>query len=314
MGDIYGISDSVMEANSLHGQISLQRENQKLKYGVALKKFNDGVKDARNNDTSINDSSMIGNVSDVQKVYNVGSGVYGGVSGAAAGAKATQTLAVAGRSGSNFLAESGAAMRGEDVVGGGLSGAVKGFASGFDAAGGAGKSVSELGKLGGLTGAEGIVQKGILKAGGGETLGLVAGKASGAVGGILDIGKNIDSLIDTGGKSAFTRTDAQGKQVKMSTTDDVGEGLTEAGSALDVAAGVTGGFLAPLAAAVSLAGAVTEGVGAILDEKADNKKAGIDSSGKVGAPPPKPGAPISEAFTSLGFVGNQSHNPLAHIS
>ena len=241
---------------------------------------------------------MIGNVSDVQKVYNVGSGVYGGVTGAASAGTKAAAMGFKGLSG----------------VGSTLAAGAKGFAKGVDAAGGAGKSVSELGKLGGLTGAEGIVQKGVLKAGGGETLGLVAGKASGAVGGILDIGKNIDSLIDTGGKSAFTRTDAQGKQVKMSTTDDVGEGLTEAGSALDVAAGVTGGFLAPLAAAVSLAGAVTEGVGAILDEKADNKKAGIGSDGKVGAPPPKPGAPISEAFTSLGFVGNQSHNPLAHIS
>ena len=119
MGDIYGISDSVMEANSLHGQIALQRENQQLKYGAKLKKFNDGVKAARANDTSINDSSMIGNVSDVQKVYNVGSGVYGGVSGAAAGARSdTELLLLLVGLVSEFLAESGRAMRGEDVVGG----------------------------------------------------------------------------------------------------------------------------------------------------------------------------------------------------
>tara|TARA_R110002167_G_scaffold16160_6_gene63653 strand:+ start:792 stop:1742 length:951 start_codon:yes stop_codon:yes gene_type:complete len=316
MTEMYGISSAVNEANSLHGQIALQRENQELKYGIALKKFNDGIKNARANDKSVNDSSILGNTSDIQKAYNVGSGVYGGVSGAMKGAKATQTLAVAGRTGSDFLAESGAAMRGEDVVGGGLSGAAKGFVSGVSEAGGAAKDFSSVSKIGGLSGVEGIVQKGIIKTGGGEALGLVGGKVAGAAGGILDVGDQIDSLIDTGGKSAETRTNAAGKQVKLSKTDEAGQGLTEVGAALDVAATFTGGLLAPLAAAVSLAGAVTSGVGSIEDEKTDNKAAGLTSGGKVDASkrPKQGGAPISEAFTSLGFVGNQSHNPLAHIS
>lgn len=313
---MYGISSAVNEANSLHGQIALQRENQELKFGAKLKKFNDGIKNARANDKSVNDSSILGNTSDIQKVYNVGAGVYGGIKGAVSGAKATQTAAVAGRTGSDFLAESGAAMRGEDVVGGGLSGAAKGFVSGVSEAGGAAKDFSSVSKIGGLSGVEGIVQKGILKTGGGEALGVVAGKAAGAAGGILDVGDQIDSLIDTGGKSAETRTNAQGKQVKLSGTDEAGQGLTEAGAALDVMATFTGGLLAPLAAAVSLAGAVTSGIGSIQDEKADNKSAGLTSDGKVdqGKKPKMPGAPISEAFTSLGFVGNQNHNPLSHIS
>ena len=260
MGDMYGISNSVMEANSLHGQIALEREQRQSDYAAKLTAFNQGIKDARGKDTSTNEGDIAGNVSDVQKVYNVGSGIYGGVTGAASAGTKAAALGFGGVSGATATLGAGA----------------KGFAKGFDAAGGASKGFSALKSVAGggegLTGMEGIVQKGLVKVGGGEALGLVGGKAAGAVGGLVDAGKQIDSLIDSDGKSMFMRTNAQGKEVEDSTTDKWGEGLTEVGSAMDVVSTFTGGLLAPLAAAVSLAGAVTEAVGSVEDEKADNLK------------------------------------------
>tara|TARA_R110000796_G_scaffold157650_2_gene274334 strand:+ start:188 stop:1252 length:1065 start_codon:yes stop_codon:yes gene_type:complete len=353
MGDMYGISDATMEANSLHGQIALGNQQRNIDYGNKLTAYKKGIKDTKSSDTTTNESELVGNVSDLQKTYDVGKGIYGGVKGAGeaiasarAGAEATASaVAATGRiaSQSAFLAGSGAAMSGraaavtEDAsaslgriatLKAGASGvadsvkagastlktAASGFGTGLDATGGAAKTFGELSELGGLSGTEGIVQKSILKLGGKEGLGFVAAKASGTIGGIMDVGKQFDSLIDSGGKSAFTRTDGQGNQVELSTTDKWGEGLTEAGSVLDVVAGFTGGWLAPLAAAVNLAGQATEAVGSIEDEKADNKAAGIGKDGKAGPAPPEAGAPVSEAFTSLGFVGNVNHNPMAHIS
>lgn len=355
MGDMYGISDATMEANSLHGQIALGNQQRNIDYGKKVTAYKKNIKDTKSSDTTTNESELAGNVSDLQKAYDIGNGIYGGVKGAGeavssarAGLAATTAASTAARIGpvasqSAFLADSGAAMGGraaavtEDAsaslgriatLKAGASGvadtlksgavtfktAASGFGTGLDATGGAGKTFGELSQLGGLSGTEGIVQKSILKLGGKEGLGFVAAKASGTIGGIMDVGKQFDSLIDTGGKSAFTRTDGKGNQVALSTTDKWGEGLTEAGSVLDVVAGFTGGWLAPLAAAVNLAGQATEAVGSIEDEKADNKAAGIGTDGKSGPAPKEAGAPISEAFTSLGFVGNVNHNPMAHIS
>ena len=344
MGDMYGISDATMEANSLHGQIALGNQQRNIDYGKQVTAYKKNIKDTKSSDTTTNESELAGNASDIQKTYDVGKGIYGGVKGAGeaiasarAGAEATSAAAAVGRVGpvasqSAFLADSGAAMGGRTAAvtedasaslgriatlkagASTLKTAASGFGTGLDATGGAAKSFGELSQLGGLSGTEGIVQKGILKLGGKEGLGFVAAKASGTIGGIMDVGKQFDSLIDTDGKSAFTRTDGKGNQVALSTTDKWGEGLTEAGSVLDVAAAFTGGWLAPLAAAVNLAGQATEAVGSIEDEKADNKAAGIGADGKSGPAPKQAGAPISEAFTSLGFVGNVNHNPMAHIS
>ena len=41
--DMYGISNAVMEANSLHGQIALEAQNQANAYGIEKEKFNQKI-------------------------------------------------------------------------------------------------------------------------------------------------------------------------------------------------------------------------------------------------------------------------------
>jgi hypothetical protein len=147
-------------------------------------------------------------------------------------------------------------------------------------------------------------------------LGEVAGRAAGAAGGLIAGGEQIDSLIESGGKSAFTRVNAQGQRVAMSGVDKASEFLNEAGGVADVIAASTGGILVPVAAALNLAGAITGVIGNYEDEKTDDKNIGLKADGTTDASkaPKLSAPPKTEAFTGLGFVGNMSHNPLAHIA
>ena len=194
-------------------------------------------------------------------------------------------------------------------TGSALVGGAKGFITGAAEAGGEG---------GGVTGVGAIVKGTITKIGGegAETLGEVAGRAAGAWGGIIAGGEQIDSLIESGGKSAFTRVNAQGQRVAMSGVDKASEFLNEAGGIADVLAASTGGILVPVAAALNLAGAITGVIGNYEDEKADDKQIGLKADGTTDASkaPKLSAPPQTEAFTGLGFVGNMTHNPLAHIA
>ncbi len=358
MSDMYGISNAVMEQNSLHGQIALERENRQANFKKRKDAFDAIIKSTKGADNTATEKDTAENVSDIQQVITTGKGIFGRVKGAASGAVAgvqTSVAAQSAQAGEGLLlsardlnpagiTQSGEALSSESslasgartlggalaggarTTGAGVKGALSGFVSGADEAFGgtslptkatfdALKTADAGGE--GLTGLEGIVQKGLVKAGGGEALGVVGGKAAGAFGGFLDAGKEIDSLVQTGGKSAYTRVDAQGNRVAESSTDKWGERLTEAGSALDVASAFTGGLLVPLAGAVSLAGAITGVIGDYEDQKTDNKKVGINADGSTDSTKaPKlsdTALPQGEAFTSLGFVGNLSHNPLANI-
>jgi len=335
MGDLYGISNAVMEANSLHGQIALQSQLASEQYDAAVKKFNDRIKEQKLNDTQSNNISDAEDLGSLNSAYQVGRGIYGGIkggiqgageaynlirSGASVGAAAVQdaTGALSEASQASFLAESGRAGAGVAEGGSimsslasGARGAATGVVSGLREAGGAASGFG-----GELSGVEGIAQKTITTLGGGEQLGFIAGKAAGAAGGLLAGGEQLDSLIETGGKSAFTRVNSQGQRVAMSGVDKASEFLNEAGAVGDILAASTGGLLVPIAAAVNLAGAVTGIIGNYMDEKADDKAVGINKDGTIDASkaPKLAAQPVSEAFTGLGFIGNMSHNPLQHIS
>jgi hypothetical protein len=352
--DMYGISNAVMEENTLHGRAALEKAQREADLKIATGVFNQTIRDTKSRDTTANEKTEAENVSDIQNVIQTGKGLVRGAQGAYAGARdAVQTSVAAQRdagaaegvlasardlnpmgitqSGEALSSESslasgartlgGALAGGARTTGAGLAGAGRGFISGADEAFGGtalrGITKSVAGGGEGLSGVEGIIQKGLVKAGGGEALGFVGAKAFGAAGGIMDAGGEINSLIKTDGKSGFTRVDsATGKRVKESGLDIAGELTTEAGSALDVASAFTGGLLVPFAAAVSLAGAGLSVAGGIEDEKSDDKSVGIKSDGSTDASkaPKLAAAPISQAFTSLGFVGNMSHNPIANIA
>ena len=355
--DMYGISQSVMEANTLHGQIALNEELAQQKYQLAQEKFNKTIKDAKANDSQSNEISEASDLPDLNALYVTGKGVYSGVRGAAQGARDAYNLAqqgivtgqgvrnaagglsdaaqsaflaasdgggalaggarvaVAAAQDTGYVERAGAALSsGVETARTGLSiaqGAATGFKAGVASVGGAATAFGDT-----LTGVEGIVQKGLVKFGGGEGLGFIAGKAAGAAGGLITAGSQIDSLIESGGKSAFTRVNDQGQRVAMSGVDKASEFLNEAGALADVTAAATGGLLVPVAAALNLAGAITGIIGSYQDEKTDDKGLGLNPDGTTDASKgPKLGAPIqTEAFTGLGFVGNMTHNPLAHIA
>jgi hypothetical protein len=337
--DMYGISNAVMEANTLHGQIALNQEVAQSNYKDALDKFHKKIRDAKSSDSTANDKEIAEDLPDLSNVYQVGKGVAGGISGAVEGGTDAYNLARSGvasaasRTGANvvdtatgglseaaqssFLAESGAVTAGETATegagvvrsaGAALAGGAKGFVTG----------AAEAGGEGGVTGVGSIVKGTITKIGGegGEALGEVAGRAAGALGGIIAGGQQIDSLIESGGKSAFTRVNAQGQRVAMSGVDKASEFLNEAGGVADILAASTGGLLVPVAAALNLAGAITGVIGNYEDEKADDKQIGLNADGTTDASkaPKLSAPPQTEAFTGLGFVGNMSHNPLAHIA
>ena len=354
--DMYGISNSIMEENTLHGKMDQERQLRQATFDLATKQFKGAQRDARGRDTTTNEEDIGGNVSDIQKVIQVGSGLKQGAQGAVAGASDAvgarlaragpalnardlnpggftvggEAISDAGTGVSRGVSTLGSALAdGAGTTGTALKGGIVGFGQGLNEAGGGfalrglgtadepGVLRSVAGGGEGLTGVEGIIQKGLVKAGGGETLGLVGGKAFGAIGGLVDAGGDINSLIKTGGKSMYTRVDsATGKRVEDSGIDKAGDILTEVGSAADVISAFTGGLLAPIAGAITLAGAGLSAIGSIEDEKSDDKEVGIKSDGTTDASvaPKMNGGAIAPAYASLGFVGNMSHNPLSHIS
>ena len=335
--DMYGISQAAMEADSLHGRIALERQNAKDKYDAAVKVFNARIQQQKSGDSQKNEEDIAKDSLNVSSAYGTGRGIYGGISGAAAGASEAYSDARAGSGvvrgvAPAFLGGGADVSAGSGVLrsmGEGAAGGAKGFVSGLNEVGGGLSLPKALGGTGlkgitksvagggeGLGGIEGVIQKGLVSKGASEEAAFVGGKAFGALGGLITGGEQIDSLIESGGKSAFTRVDASGKRVEESGTDKAGEILSEAGAALDVASAFTGGLLVPLAAAVNLAGAVTSVVGSYEDEKSDDKEVGLKSDGTVddSAKPTKPSAPAAQAYTSLGFVGNMSHNPLMNIA
>lgn len=342
---MYGISNAIMHANSLHGQIALNEERAALDYQSKLTDFNNKIRDRQKEDSTDTEFDVAKDLPDLNDALQTGKGVYGGLKGAAGGASEAYNLARSGiastasrvgpgvtdASGgltdaaqSSFLAESASVAEGTQEGAGvarstlsGVGGAAKGFVSGLSEVGGEASGIS-----GQLQGVEGIVQNITTVAGGGgeaaKVFGTFAGKASGAAGGIISAVGQISSLAESGGKSMFDRTDtATGKLVRESGASIASGFLNELGAGLDIAAAATGGLLVPFAAAVNLAGAVTGVVGEYEDQKSDDASVGLGPDGKAkpGTKPTAPGAPLqTEAFTSLGFVGNMSHNPLDHIA
>ena len=72
MGDIYGISNSVMEANSLHGQLALERQEQLSNYQTALDKFHKKIKDEKTGDSDTNLESEGKDAPTLSSVYDLG--------------------------------------------------------------------------------------------------------------------------------------------------------------------------------------------------------------------------------------------------
>jgi len=345
--DMYGISNAVMEANSLHGQIGLEASLAQDKYHTALDKFNNRIKTQKANDSQANNISDAEDLTSLQSIYTTGRGIYGGIRGGMTGASEAYTSARTGISAATslvgnaatdatgglsdaaqaaFLAQSSSVSRGLGTAAAAApegAGVVRSALSGVGgAARGAAQGLSEVGgeatKFGSkLTGVEGIAQKVVSTLGAGDDLGFVAGKAVGALGGVIAGGEQINSLIESGGKSAFTRVNEQGQRVAMSGLDKASEFLNEAGSVADLAAAATGGMAVPIAAALGLAGAITGALGAYKDEKSDDAQIGLKADGTVDAskaPKLADTASHVEAFTGLGFVGSASHNPMANIA
>lgn len=347
---MYGISNAVMEANSLHGQIGLEASLAQDKYHSALDKFNNKIKTQKANDSQSNNISDAEDLTSLQSVYTTGRGIYGGIRGGMTGASEAYTSARTGTAATSlvgtaasagardatgglsdaaqsaFLAQSSsvsrglgsaavAAPEGAGVVRSaisGVGGAARGAAQGLSEVGG---EAAQFGSK--LTGVEGIAQKVVSTLGAGDDIGFVAGKAVGALGGVISGGEQIDSLIESGGKSAFTRVNSQGQRVAMSGLDKASEFLNEAGALADVAAAATGGMAVPIAAALGLAGAITGALGDYKDEKSDDAQIGLKADGTIDASKaPKLANTAShvEAFTGLGFVGSASHNPMANIA
>lgn len=162
-----------------------------------------------------------------------------------------------------------------------------------------GMAVSEMG------GVEGIVASALVK-GGGETFAKFGAKAVGDIGAGIDVVSDIDNFIQTG--NIFNSKNADGSIKKATLGQDIGNVGTIFAGALDVAAAFTGGALAPIAAAANIAVAAES---TAADISADAKQAKTDSKDAPGPNAPPPKAP--PAFASLGFLANQSHNPLDRI-
>ena len=76
MGDLYGISNAVMEANSLHGQIALNEELAKKNYNDALDKFNTNIKNQKTGDSQSNKIEEAEDAPDLGALYQTGKGIY----------------------------------------------------------------------------------------------------------------------------------------------------------------------------------------------------------------------------------------------
>ena len=156
-----------------------------------------------------------------------------------------------------------------------------------------------------LTGIEGIVGGALVK-GGGEAFAKFGAKAFGNVGAAIDTASDFDNLLQTG--NIFDSKNAQGKIVKPTTAEDIGNAGTIIAGGLDILAAFTGGALAPIAAAANIAVAAES---TTADMEADSATAKKDS--KDAPPPTLPPPHAAPAFAQLGMLANQSHNPIDRI-
>lgn len=157
-----------------------------------------------------------------------------------------------------------------------------------------------------LSGAEGVIASALVK-GGGETFAKVAAKGVGLVGTGIAAYQDIDNLVETG--NPFNTKDAAGNVVKQNLGVDIGNVATLLGGALDVGVALTGGALAPVAAAVNLFAAVDSAVAGVEQDK--QEKATDEKDVKPG---PAPAQVAPQAFAQYGILANQAHNPLNHIN
>ena len=124
------------------------------------------------------------------------------------------------------------------------------------------------------------------------------GKALGNIGGAIDLVKDIQSAASGGNFFG-----GSGKSL----TDEIGNGLSLAGSVLDVA-GIGLPFLEPLGAALTVAGGITETIGGLADQtKMEGKTTSDFTSGVV-----KQLAP--QAAAGLGFIASAPTNPMKMIT
>ena len=124
------------------------------------------------------------------------------------------------------------------------------------------------------------------------------GKALGNIGGAIDLVQDINSAAKGGD---FFGGDGTSK------LDEVGNGLTIAGSVLDVA-GIALPFLEPFGLALTAAGALSSTAGSLGDEQDQEDK---DKSNFQTNQPP---APVPQGAAGLGFVASAPTNPVKMIT
>ena len=292
--DMYGISDATLHENELHSQMSNLRNTTDLSNQLADLKFKaDTAKQDKKDETS-NSETVVSDSGTLTKVGTLAKSTAAGVEAVAA-SNETQR-AVSGFSGvaetpgsalsrgaGAFTQGAGAEFEGADATAEGVGSAVKGFSGVEEIAAGV------LGKVAGV----------------GDATKFIAGKAAGELGAGIDIVKLGSNLLTTG--NVFESDDGPGgAKVEENTLSKIGDVATIAAGAADLLAVFTGGILAPVAAAANLAAAGISGAGAIEQQKTDDKtqqgNKPVDQT--IGAGP---------AFSAYGFVGQQSHDPIAAI-
>jgi len=271
---MYGISEARLHENELHTQAHNTAMLRQANYKTAVANFNQLKQNLTSKDTTSDEKDTAEGATNVQRAVQTGEAIGRYVGGVA---KGTPWRSMGMSLGSSH--------------GLGMS-ALKDM-----------KIVKDLpaGTTGDLTGVESVAQKGLRLAGTGDKVAFAGAKVAGNLGAVLDVGKGIDNLIQSG--NVFKDADTGKMESK---TDIAGDLLTVAGGALDVAAAFTGGLLAPVAAAVNLAGAATSVAGGIEDEKQGKKD--------LGKAPPKPTPVSSPEYETLGFVANMAQDPTKSIS
>jgi len=166
-----------------------------------------------------------------------------------------------------------------------------------------GKGATAVKDIGGV---EGVIASALVK-GGGETFAKVAAKGVGLVGTGIAAYQDIDNFVETG--NPFNTKDAAGNVVKQNLGVDIGNAATLLGGALDVGVALTGGALAPVAAAVNLFAAVDSAVAGVEQDKEEKQQDEKDVK-----PGPAPTQVAPQAFAQYGILANQAHNPLNHIN
>lgn len=167
-----------------------------------------------------------------------------------------------------------------------------------DAGTDAGKAVGEVSEIGGAAAKTGGAAAESMAKTIAAKSAFWGGKALGNVGGAIDLVKDIKTASEGGDFFGGDGT---------STLDEVGNGLTLAGSALDIA-GIALPFLEPIGLALTAAGAVTETAGSLKDED-DQEKANKDDFTSN-----KPAAAVPRGAAGLGFVASAPVNPVKMIT